>query len=82
MLGVLVLRQRGAPVFILLAPVVSAVVASATIHGLPRFAYGAQVVLPVLCAAAALHVYDRREELRRVLRAPLGPDRPEPEASA
>ena len=81
-LGVLVLRQRGAPVFILLAPAVSAVVASVTIHGLPRYSYGAQVVMTVLCAAAALHVYDRREALRRVLRAPLGPDQPEPEASA
>jgi 4-amino-4-deoxy-L-arabinose transferase-like glycosyltransferase len=76
LLGVLVLRRRGAPLFILLAPAITTVVAATTIHGLPRYSYGFQVVMVVLCASAALHVYDRREALRRVLRAPLGPDGP------
>jgi hypothetical protein len=80
--GVLVLRRRGAPVFILLAPAGATVVASLAIHGLPRYSYGAQVAMVVLCATAVLHLYDHREAVRRVLRAPYGPDGPEPEPEA
>jgi 4-amino-4-deoxy-L-arabinose transferase-like glycosyltransferase len=80
--GLLVLRRRGAPLFILLSPAITAAVASAAIHGLPRYSYGFQIVMVVLVAGAALHVYDRREAVRRVLRVPLGPDELEPEVPA
>ena len=51
-LGVLALRRRGQPVFILLAPVLLVLLVSATSYGILRFRAPADVALVVLGAVA------------------------------
>ena len=63
--GGVLLRRRGAPLLILLAPVVLVTIASAVGWGAPRFRYAAEVPVLVLATVGLLALADRLRGTRR-----------------
>jgi 4-amino-4-deoxy-L-arabinose transferase-like glycosyltransferase len=58
--GALVLRRRGRPLLVLLAPAVAVCVAALVGYGVPRLRHGFEIPLLVLAAAALVALWERR----------------------
>jgi 4-amino-4-deoxy-L-arabinose transferase-like glycosyltransferase len=77
--GLLVLRRRGVPAWIVAAPLLTVTVTTLLAYGNPRFRHPAELVLVVL-AAVALDAVWRRATVRPA-RGPSTPGRPLPRGS-
>jgi 4-amino-4-deoxy-L-arabinose transferase-like glycosyltransferase len=63
--GLVVLRGRGAPLVVLVAPALAATISSALGYGVPRFRHAAELAIVVAAAVALEQIAARRGWLRR-----------------
>ena len=65
-LGALTMRRRGAPLWVLLVPVITVTIVSVTAYGYTRFRHSADLAIVVLAGLALAHLAERRRQTTNV----------------